>query len=91
MSKLQNKSKPVLEVELSRIAKALERQNDFKRRFLVGVVFGLGTALGASIVASLIILSFSSLLSAFGLDQFSPIPNAAQVLEEQLRNQTPQE
>jgi len=80
-----------LAVELARVAKALERQNELRRRFMTGLVFGLGTAIGASIVASFLILAFTRILHAVGLDAVLIDQRAAQVLENQLKNQAPQE
>lgn len=55
--------------EVHRVANALERQNSLGRRFLVGLILGLSTAIGASLVATLaIFLLRIFILEYFGLD-----------------------
>ena len=48
-----------LSSQIKRLTKAIEKQNSFYHNFLVGVVRGLGTALGASFVAAIVIMLLS--------------------------------
>jgi len=80
-----------LSAEVRRVAKALERQNDLKRRLVTGIVFGVGTAVGASVIATLIIVGTARLLAPIGIDLVSELGRARAVLEQQIQQQTPQE
>ncbi|PIR47859.1 hypothetical protein COV06_00450 [Candidatus Uhrbacteria bacterium CG10_big_fil_rev_8_21_14_0_10_50_16] len=77
--------------EVGRVASALEKQNSVKKRLLLGVVFGVGTAIGASIIASLIILILSQTLRVFGVDTSAFNQDAANTIEQQTEIQTPQD
>ena len=77
--------------EVSRVATALERQNSAKRRFLMGIVFGVGTAIGASIIASLIVILAVKALSVIGLDSVSLGQDIGTTIEQQIKLQTPQD
>jgi len=46
----------------------LERMNSLKRRFLLGIVHGVGTAIGATIIAAIIIYFLIQGLQAVGAD-----------------------
>lgn len=59
--------------ELHRLTKVIERQTGLGRRFLLGLLFGLGTALGASVVATVVILFMRLVLGYFGVDD--PLQN----------------
>jgi hypothetical protein len=76
--------------ELDRVAKALERQNSPRHRFAAGVIFGLGTAIGASIIATLLIGQLSRVLNLTGLD-LNDYYAARVVMERQIQQQTPQD
>jgi len=70
---------------VSRVADVLESQNRYRRRFLMGIVFGVGTAIGASIIASILVLWFSWLLQVVGLDETLLGDNLTGVVEEQVQ------
>jgi hypothetical protein len=40
----------------------------FSRRFLLGVVFGLGSALGATVIAAIVLIILSRALQVTGID-----------------------
>ena len=80
-----------LSKEVSRMADILDKQNHLKRRFLLGLIFGLGTALGASVIASILVLSLSRLLSLAGIDSLIVGDQAVKTFEQQIKLQTPQE
>ncbi|MCR4278295.1 MAG: DUF5665 domain-containing protein [bacterium] len=55
--------------EVHRVADVLERQNLLSRRFFMGLVLGLGTALGASIIATLAIFVLRVFINEYlGID-----------------------
>ncbi len=54
-------SKPV-----ERLGRALERQNSLGRRFLSGLVFGLGSVLGAAIFGALAVYVVTQILQSVG-------------------------
>lgn len=54
--------------ELQHAASALEQQDQWKRRFLNGLFFGMGSAIGASLIATLVIFLVVRLLWVFGID-----------------------
>jgi hypothetical protein len=54
--------------QLGRVARALEREQMLWRKFLNGILLGLGTAIGASVIAGLVILLLSQLFKLFGLE-----------------------
>jgi len=78
-----------LTTELSNIAVALEKQNSFKRRILLGILFGVGTAIGASIIASLIILTVARFFEVTGLKGWIDTSSTQQLIEGQIKLQTP--
>ncbi len=88
-----NKTKVLrgLSKELARVASALERQNSVKRRFFMGVVFGVGTAIGASLIASVIVLIMVRALSVVGLDVTGFGQDVGATIEQQIKLQTPQD
>ena len=55
-------SKDALKSELEKLTKELKLQNSAKRRFFLGIVSGVGSALGATIVASLVIILLSQVI-----------------------------
>ncbi|NQV12079.1 hypothetical protein HQ524_01825 [Candidatus Uhrbacteria bacterium] len=77
--------------EVSRVASALERQSSAKHRFLMGLVFGVGTAIGASLIASIIIITIARTLSAIGIDPGTFGQDAGSTIEQQIKLQTPQD
>ncbi len=74
---------------IGRLANALEKQNLYHRRFLNGLIFGVGTAIGASVIATLIIVTLSRVFSLVGIANFLDPSFGQQVLEEQIESQTP--
>jgi hypothetical protein len=80
-----------LATETARVASALEQQNLMRRRFMMGVIFGIGTAIGASLIASIVIVLLSRTLSVFGFDANFLGSETQAVIEEQIKSQTPQE
>lgn len=60
--------KQTLERELRVLNETLQRQNNFGRRFLLGISFGLGTAVGASIIFSLVVVGAYQALLLVGLE-----------------------
>ena len=49
-----------------RLAQAMEKHVSFSRRFLLGMVSGVGTAIGATIIASVIIFILVQFLQSVG-------------------------
>ncbi len=74
---------------IGRLADALEKQNLYHRRFLSGLIFGVGTAIGASVIATLIIVTLSRVFSLVGIANFLDPSFGQQVLKEQIESQTP--
>ncbi|MDA1038379.1 MAG: DUF5665 domain-containing protein [bacterium] len=54
--------------EIKRIGDIMKQQNRLHRRFLSGVVFGAGTAVGASIIAGIVALLLRKFLHSLGID-----------------------
>lgn len=54
--------------EISRAVTTIEKQNNAGTKFILGLAFGVGTAIGASIVASLILLGSAKVLHLVGFD-----------------------
>ena len=54
--------------QLTRLNETLMRSNRLFHRFLMGIAFGLGTALGASIIATIVILVLVNFLQITGLE-----------------------
>jgi len=79
-----------LAAEIKRVADALEVQNEYKRRFLSGIVFGVGTAIGASVIAAVIVATLTRILDVTGLEGYIQPKEPQQLLEEQIKQQTPQ-
>jgi len=48
--------------QMPALTHALEKQNNWGRRFLMGVLVGVGSAMGAGIIATLLIFLFRQLL-----------------------------
>lgn len=65
------KSKTVHEdiaFQLGRVARALEREHSFRRRFIAGLMTGVGTALGATFIGAIVLLILSQIFKFFGLE-----------------------
>ena len=61
------KDESTLESAVIRLSEVVEKQTQLKHKFLSGLVFGLGTALGASVFAGIIIYVLSQIFSAAGI------------------------
>ncbi len=59
---------PDFQKEILRVARTLEVQNSLKHKLLSGIVFGLGTAIGASIIASIVLFASVQALRSLGVD-----------------------
>jgi hypothetical protein len=59
-----------LERNIARLADAVEKQNAMPRRFLLGIVSGIGTAIGATAIAGIVLVWLVKFLQSLGLDQF---------------------
>ncbi len=59
-----------IESEISRLNTLLEKRVSFKRMFLLGVVHGLGTALGATIVAGIFIALMIKVIQTANISWF---------------------
>lgn len=68
MVKKDGESVPDVQKEILRVARALEWQNSLKYKLLSGVIFGLGTAIGASIIASILLVASVRAMQTFGID-----------------------
>lgn len=77
--------------ETQRIANQLEKQNNLSRRFVVGILFGVGTALGASLIATIIIVIFSRLVSGVGIDLLKESQSFQHYLQQQIEQSRPNE
>ena len=77
--------------EIARVATAMELQNSLRKKFLMGVTFGIGTALGASVIASILVLVFAQALQSLGLDPAVLDARAVRTVEDQIRAQSPQD
>lgn len=68
MAKNDTANVPDFQKEILRVARTLELQNSLKHKLLSGIVFGLGTAIGASIIASILLLASVRALRTLGVD-----------------------
>jgi hypothetical protein len=83
-----------LGAKVDRVAKALEdqnKQNTLMRKFLAGMTFGVSTAIGASVIATLIVLLTTKLLAPIGIDFLSEIRDMRSMLQTQIEGEPPQE
>ncbi len=71
------------------ISSSLQKQTNFKRKFLMGLFFGVGTAIGASVIATLIIISLANILQGLGIEFLGSLQDATETLREQINMQTP--
>lgn len=55
-----------------RLAAAVEKQNELMHRLLSGIVLGVGTAVGASLIAGIVILALSRIFQTVGLEELVP-------------------
>jgi hypothetical protein len=75
-----------LSANIGRVAKALEDQNKLTTRLFAGVMFGVGTAIGASVIATLIIITVAKLLAPIGIDFISEIKDTRALLDSQVQS-----
>ena len=57
-----------LQKELRKLDRTLPALNSPQRRFVLGIVHGVGTAVGATIITAVLIYGIISTLHALGLD-----------------------
>lgn len=78
--------KPQLPEQLSRLSEAVEKSNSFLRSFFMGIVRGIGMALGATIIAAVALtvlwrvvhtLNLEELVQGFGVE----IPNQESIIQ----------
>lgn len=68
MAKKDTPNAPDFHKEMLRVGRTLEYQNSLKYKLLSGIVFGLGTAIGASIIASILLIASVRALRTLGVD-----------------------
>ena len=90
MENSQQSSTDRLAVAIERGTKVIERNARLSRRFAVGLVFGVGTALGASLIATIIIGFFYSTLAHFRVTVPLNQEQTQDLLKGQIELQTPQ-
>ncbi len=61
-----------LEKQIADLSKQIKKQNQFKHRLLLGLAAGAGTALGATVVAALVLILLRPVFNAVGLDNVLP-------------------
>lgn len=54
--------------QLGRVARALERENLLWRKLANGILLGLGTAIGATVIAGIVLLILSQISRFFGFE-----------------------
>lgn len=57
-----------LESQLVQLTEQIARQNNFWHRFVIGLAVGAGTAIGASVIATVVLLLLGPILRAVGID-----------------------
>jgi len=72
---------PEIGSELMLVATELKKANSPKRRFFLGIIFGVGTALGASVIAGVLVLLMARLLAPIGIDFMSDLNEIQSALE----------
>lgn len=68
MKEQKLQSTAMLSKNVAYLARIIERRNLLRRRFLSGIFFGLGTALGASVIATIVVILLAQLLQASGAE-----------------------
>jgi hypothetical protein len=61
-------TKDELTESVKELSSVLKLHISFGRRFLIGMMFGLGSALGATVIAAIVLLILSRVLQATGID-----------------------
>ena len=67
--------------ETQRLIRMMRKQNSLRYRFFLGIVFGLGSAIGATVIAAVLIIGLSRLLAPVGVDVMSDLQRIRQTLE----------
>lgn len=62
MANKKNLDQKQLSTEIAHLTQQVRLHNSFVRRFLMGIVAGVGTAVGATIVASVLVYSLSRII-----------------------------
>ena len=57
-----------LERNIEQLTRAVEKQNSYVQRFLLGIVGGIGTAIGATVIAGLVLVWLVQFLQTVGLE-----------------------
>jgi hypothetical protein len=78
----------VVASQLERVARALEVQNEPVRRFLLGIFFGVGTAIGATILTSAVLFFVYRILSVAGI-QIPETSNSLKQIQKQIEYLSP--
>jgi hypothetical protein len=52
---MNEEEKPTLEEQFALLAEELQSYTSYKRTFVRGIVYGLGTAIGATIIAAVVL------------------------------------
>ncbi|EKE11042.1 MAG: hypothetical protein ACD_15C00151G0020 [uncultured bacterium] len=55
-------AKDNLILSMEKLTGEMEKMNSFSRRFFLGIVFGVGSAIGASIIAATIVTALINLI-----------------------------
>jgi len=76
--------------ETGRLASNVAKQNSLSRRLLVGILFGVGTAIGASIIATILVVAFSRIVAAFGVDLLRESEQFQDYLEQNIEQSGPE-
>lgn len=58
--------------QLVKLNKNLQLSNNYKQIFLRGIVSGLGTAVGATLMAAVLITTFLKLVQVTGIEKWIP-------------------
>lgn len=79
---MENTQQDKLTQEIEQLTRTLQKSNSFWRAFLLGIVRGLGVAIGATIIAALAIAILVKVFKGLNLDQAlgsfgagGPLPN----------------
>lgn len=65
---MTGKGQREFEKNIARLADAVEKQNAMPRRFLLGIVQGVGASLGATVIAAIVIYWLVQILQSIGLE-----------------------
>lgn len=68
--------------EIKELRKHLTRINSFRYRLLLGIIGGVGTAIGATVIAAILFVIISRLVMALGLGDTAITDEIQQVLNQ---------